>query len=92
VSSKLDPKKIDAAFKDVVEQFNEAVAPLKGRQVRITAFYNGQACGKSRRNLEGTVQRIASAQVSDGCGLIIWLEGYRYGCAALGVDQWELIE
>lgn len=92
VLSKMNPRKIDAAFKDVVQQFNEAVAPLKGRQVRITTFYNGQSCGSSRRNLEGTVQRIASAQVSDGSGLIIWLEGYQYGCRALTVDQWDLIE
>ena len=92
MSDKLDPKKIDAAFKNVVEQFNEAVAQLKGRQVRITAFYNGQPCGRSRRNLKGTVQRIASARVSDGSGLIIWLDGYQYGCPALTVDQWELIE
>lgn len=91
MSEQLKPAVIDAAFKDVVRQFNEAVQGLKGRQVRITGFYNGQACGRSRKNLEGTVQRIAEARVSDCNGLIIWLEGYRYGCAALGVDQWELL-
>lgn len=87
----LNPVAVDAAFKDVVDQFNEAVQILKGKQVRINGFYNGQACGRSRKNLDGTVQRIASAQVSDSGGLIIWLEGYQYGCPALVVDQWELV-
>lgn len=91
MSEQLKPAVIDAAFKDVVRQFNEAVQVLNGRQVRITSFYNGQACGRSRKNLEGTVQRIASAQVTDCNGLIIWLEGYQYGCPALVVDQWDLL-
>lgn len=92
MSKLLNPVAVDAAFKDVVRQFNEAVQVLKGKQVRITSFYNGQAGGRSRKNIEGTVQRIASAQVTDCNGLIIWLEGYRYGCPALTVDQWELVQ
>jgi len=91
MSQLLSPVAVDAAFKDVVRQFNDAVKNLHGKQIRITGFYNGQACGRSRKSLQGTVQRIASASVSDSNGLIIWLEGYEYGCPALTVDQWELI-
>lgn len=92
MNGQLNPVAIDAAFKDVVRQFNEEVKDLKGKQVRITRFYNGQSCGRSRKNLEGSTQRISSAQVSDSNGLIIWLEGYEYGCPALTVDQWELVQ
>lgn len=89
---KLNPHEIDAAFKETVSRFNERAKEFVGRQVKIVGFYNGQAAGRSRKNIEGTMQTIAEAYLSDCGGLMIFLKDYRYGCPALAVDQWELIE
>lgn len=87
----MNPIELNNAYRAVTEEFKEVAKKLVGRQVRIKKFYIG-FCGRSSKNLEGTVQRIASAVMSDYAGLVIWLEGYEYGITALTVDQWELIQ
>lgn len=88
----INPHAIDAAFRETVIRFNERLRELVGKRVRIVGFYNGQSAGRSRKNIEGTIQTVAEACVSDCGGLIIFLKDYRHGCPALTVDQWELIE
>jgi hypothetical protein len=83
----LDPKALHQEIIASNEAFRTRAKGLIGRRIRVTAFYNGQPCGTSKKNLEGTELEIRGVSVSD-YGLSILPVGH---LVWMHIDQWELL-
>lgn len=83
----LDPKALHQEIIHSNEAYRTRAKALIGRRIRVTSFYNGQACGMSKKNLEGTEMEIRGVSVSDyglsilPVGQLVWMH----------IDQWELL-